>query len=422
MAVFTGTPPAASSKGGSLSYYEYHGIRVWRFDFDENSLVGRQSKIESNYNNFVAEMAYSQVLSQFVPDVVHFFHFSNLGTGLIERSVSAGIPSFMTPTDFWSVCATGQLMLPTGKHCRGPSAFSGNCIRHIGELSVATPLRPLIRSIPDCFFDLVGAICRALPLRSVPPINEIYGLVQRHKKNIGRINSLRKIVAPNNFIRDLLIRNGVRADKLIISPFGIEINPSRFYRRKKNGRGKRIVFGFIGTFAHHKGAHVLIKAFNELPEASAELRLYGRLGDYPSYSEELVAMAGANPSIKFLGTFDNKHIYEVLSKIDVLVVPSIWQENTPLVIYSAQAAGCVVVASDVEGVRQQVIHSVNGLVFTPGDSNALVSELLRLINDFDLLEDLERNQRLPRPIADYVDDLLGVWLGGNYTPELPTDG
>jgi glycosyltransferase involved in cell wall biosynthesis len=49
--------------------------------------------------------------------------------------------------------------------------------------------------------------------------------------------------------------------------------------------------------------------------------------------------------------------------LDVLVVPSIWYENTPLVIYSAQAAGCPVIASNLGGIAEVKHHEDNGLLF-----------------------------------------------------------
>jgi glycosyltransferase involved in cell wall biosynthesis len=59
-----------------------------------------------------------------------------------------------------------------------------------------------------------------------------------------------------------------------------------------------------------------------------------------------------NDNIKFCGTFPNKDIFTIFETIDVLIVPSVWFENTPLVIYSAQASNCPVIGSDLPGYLQ----------------------------------------------------------------------
>ena len=64
-----------------------------------------------------------------------------------------------------------------------------------------------------------------------------------------------------------------------------------------------------------------------------------------------------------------------LSRIDVLVVPSIWYENAPLVVYSALAAGVPVVATDLGGLSETIVHGRNGLLFEPGNPAALAAEL-----------------------------------------------
>ena len=83
-----------------------------------------------------------------------------------------------------------------------------------------------------------------------------------------------------------------------------------------------------------------------LPASDVELKIYGGLEDYPQYVAAARAAAG-DPRITFCGTFANQEIGRVFAGIDVLVVPSVWYENTPLVISSAQQAGCPVIASDM---------------------------------------------------------------------------
>ena len=94
-----------------------------------------------------------------------------------------------------------------------------------------------------------------------------------------------------------------------------------------------------------------------------------------------------------------------LSNLDVLVVPSIWPENSPLVIREAFLAGVPVVASRIGGIPETVTDGVNGLLFTPGDVADLRRTLQRLISDAALLETFRQN--IP-PVRTLEDDVAAM--------------
>ena len=96
----------------------------------------------------------------------------------------------------------------------------------------------------------------------------------------------------------------------------------------------------------------------------------------------------------------------------MLVIPSLWYENTPLVIYSAQAAACPVIASNLPGLAAVVVHEHNGLLFEPGNAALLAQQLSRLIDEDELLQRLSHNAHPPKTTATYVDELLAVWTAG----------
>ena len=167
------------------------------------------------------------------------------------------------------------------------------------------------------------------------------------------------------------------------------------------------------------------------------LRIYGDLKQFPDYSKRLQSMVdrflsvpGASirfqsgsqggssdraPSdystgrIQFHGSFPNHKLGEVLSEIDVLVVPSRWYENTPLVIQSAFATRTPVVATDLGGLSELVRHEINGLLFKLNDADSLAEQLLRLINDRGLLRGMRNNIPPERTTSEMVDDIEGIY-------------
>jgi glycosyltransferase involved in cell wall biosynthesis len=168
--------------------------------------------------------------------------------------------------------------------------------------------------------------------------------------------------------------------------------------------------GFIGTLYEHKGVHLLVKAVRQLPaDVPLEVRIYGSTEDYPDYCATLRELADGDPRIEFRGTFPNGRIGEILSALDVLVVPSIWYENTPLVIYSAQACGCPVIASNLGGLSEAVEDDVNGLLFEAGDVGQLARAIGRLARDKTLLRRLAQAAKPPKPIAVYAGELENLY-------------
>src|SRR5215210_7090991 len=100
-----------------------------------------------------------------------------------------------------------------------------------------------------------------------------------------------------------------------------------------------------------------MRAFRDLPpELEATLDMYGNLTRFEPFVEELRGMAGDDGRINFAGPFPRERVGQVLSGLDVLVVPSRWYENQPGVIFEAFAAGMPVVATDVGGMSEFVKH------------------------------------------------------------------
>jgi glycosyltransferase involved in cell wall biosynthesis len=154
---------------------------------------------------------------------------------------------------------------------------------------------------------------------------------------------------------------------------------------------------------------VLINAFKQLNLPDVRLKIYGSFDHYPDYVASLKTLVVDCDAIEFCGTFPNQQIAQVLSELDALVVPSIWYENTPLVVYSALAARCPVVASNFSGMSEVVRHEENGLLFTAGDAQHLAEALRSLATTADLLPRLSANCQPPKSTVQYVDEIEAVY-------------
>ena len=114
-------------------------------------------------------------------------------------------------------------------------------------------------------------------------------------------------------------------------------------------------------------------------------------------------------NIIFKGSYDNNNINQVLSEIDVLIVPSTWLENSPLVIQEAFLAGIPVVTSDIGGMKELVTDNVNGFLFEAGNTKSLKECLLKIINNPTLLNDLSVSNKNVRDIEEDADFVCDVY-------------
>ncbi|HEY9302002.1 MAG TPA: glycosyltransferase family 4 protein [Phormidium sp.] len=388
--------------------YDYQGIKVIRFHHGAIPFDGQINATEMEYNSLFMASYFKKYLQELKPDVVHIFHLIRLSASVISACKQLGIPIFMTATDFWLVCPMNQLRLPDGELCQGPTLNSINCLRHVVEISQPETVKQRTRGTPDWLLHLVLLAIRfnIFPQRWFT--EHVRALIMRPEFLKARVSDLDGLFVPTRLMESVLSRNGLEREKLVFLPYGLDlahIQPS--YHR---GQSPTLRVGFIGTLYEHKGVHLLIDAVrNHLSTLDIELNVYGNTSEYPEYYQQLVAIASDDPRIHFRGTFPNAEIGQVLTELDVLVVPSIWYENTPLVVYSAQAAGCPVIGTDVGGIAEVIQHRRNGLLFEKGNVEALADAIRQLYGDRELLSVMSRAAKPPTTMQQYVDELEEVY-------------
>ena len=401
--VFTGAPSIpGAAENGLFDAYVHDGLPVERFHHAFVPLGEQSNLVEMEYDLHLVRDRFRDLLARARPHIVHFFHLSRISSAPIPVCRANGIPAFLTPTDFWCVCPTCQLRLPDNTVCPGPDPDAANCVRHLAAL-LGTRTAALFAKLPTGFSRAAVRIAGALPAHANPLLDMVRALAQRKPTIIGRVNQLDGIFVPSRVMHAVLSRHGVSPGIMRSCPFGIA--PGSATIPRAGDAGGRLRVGYIGTLAEQKGVHVLVAAFRALAGRELELMIYGGLNDFPAYVARLRSLAAGDPRITFYGTFPNDEINGVLAGIDVLVVPSIWCENTPLVVLSAQEAGCPVIASDMAGLSEAIRHEENGLLFAAGDAAALQATVGRVAADRALLKRLSQACRKPRSVVDYVDQL-----------------
>jgi glycosyltransferase involved in cell wall biosynthesis len=287
-----------------------------------------------------------------------------------------------------------------------------------------------VREAIEKKFSSLGSLINKLPEATARPVTDLLGLaylasklpnavaatMERPATLIEAINKVDRVMVATRLMQDIFIENGIRPELLQHVPFGLDTEPLLPYRNKQPSKTLRI--GFIGTIFEHKGVDILVKAFQRLPDdADAVLQIYGDMTQFPEYASTIETLVNSHPSkrkkISFLGKFPNKELGSKLQNMDVMVVPSRWYENTPLVIQSALTTRTPVVCTDLGGMSELIKHNFNGLLFPLNDDLSLSKEFLRLLQEPELLPTLTKNIPPERTIGMMVDDIEEVYRSVN---------
>jgi hypothetical protein len=205
--------------------------------------------------------------------------------------------------------------------------------------------------------------------------------------------------SPSRFLRAKMVETaGFDAHRLVYSDNGMRTDHVRALEKAPGADGKLRV-GFVGTLVWYKGGETLMRAMALLDGLPCELHLWGAFDPAKdAHHRELAAMAGGN--VVFHGRFDNSRLSEVHAGIDVLVVPSVWFENSPVTIHEAWLTRTPVVASDIGGMAEYVRHDVDGLLFRVGDAASLAAALKRFLDEPGLAARLASAAPAPKTIAE----------------------
>jgi glycosyltransferase involved in cell wall biosynthesis len=218
------------------------------------------------------------------------------------------------------------------------------------------------------------------------------------------LDSASSIISRSNFLKSVYVEAGVKADRIQLSRQGRDFpNLTADLLAKKLSPVLRI--GYLGQIAAHKGVHILLSAARHLADATLTVRVYGDPASFAWYTASLRRVIGTDARLQLAGLCRPEDLDKVFQNIDVLVVPSLWYENSPNVILEAFAHGTPVIASDLGGMSELVQDEKNGLLFAPGDALSLARQLQRLLDGPDLMPRLRQGIASIKSLAQELDEL-----------------
>jgi len=363
----------------------YDGVPVHRVYYS------RPLDFRAHYDNPYLDEKFERYLGWQRPDVIHFQHLDRLSAGFIRVAHRLGIASLLTLNDFWFMCP--QIQMLNGAHpCGGPSEGRkcASCPTVVPDHIAAGFMtraeqrwreRAVTRATLLAARRLVPARAEAVLRRRLASLEyAAYGI--RPEATGRRFSFLREalglvdiVLTPSRFVWDMFQRAGFEHRRLIYSDYGIP----EFRGASEVGGSSQVRFGYFSAVIPHKGIELLIRAFREVRSPDVRLRVQGQGND--DYLVKVRQLAGNDSRITFHDPYGEGALAESFSQIDVLVVPSLWYENSPIVIHEAAMAGVPVIAADIGGMAEYVRPGENGVLFRFGDAQDLRRKLELFVED-----------------------------------------
>ncbi len=315
----------------------------------------------------------SKLIAHLRPDIVHYHSLLNFSMGVPEVVSRAGIPSVYTSHNYWPVCPRMYLFQQDLTLCPGPSSDGANCAACIGMPGKAADYALRAECGRRLFDQYIG----------------------RH-------------LAVSSRVRQIFINNGHSPERIRV----LQQQPETVHyiwrevgnrRVPENPPGHPLKVGFIGSLLPQKGIHVLVAAGQMLDPGQVEIHAFG--SGPPPYISKLEELDRKN-MVRFHGHYKLAQLPDILAGLDLVVIPSVWEDCAPLVVAEALAARVPVIGSHIGGIPDFILEGVNGLLFECGNPLALSGILRRLVEDPSMLQRMQRNITPGKGFEGYLAELV----------------
>lgn len=280
------------------------------------------------------------------PDVMHVQNFFPLISPSIYYAARAeAVPVVQTLRNYRLLCA-GALFLRDGKPC---------------ELCLGKRI-PLPAVRHGCYRgSRVGSAVVA-------------GMLSTHHAMKTWDRAVDVYIALTEFGREKFIAGGLPADRIVVKPNCLTPDPGVVHAEKSYHL-------YVGRLSEEKGLMTLLQAWTQLRDE--QLRIAGD-GPLAGDAARFIVENQLSESVQLLGRVSSAEVVSLMRGAISAIVPSLCYETFSRVILEAFASEVPVVASGIGALRENVQHGVHGLLFTPGDVNALAQAVRSVSEDPEL--------------------------------------
>ncbi len=364
--VYSAVEPLANQPMYSVREWEDQGVQLYAIH-NRPAVFLDATRPDREREDPKIKRIFEHIFTQFEPDIVHYHNFLGLSIAIAEIASNAGTPSFYTPYNFWLVCPTLYLNLPDLQPCQGVNATGSNCLGCTQAYLPGEHYQQRRDQIRSAYQQYVG-----------------------------------KCLASSVCVKDLLLSNGYSPENVDILKFGNDRAVDIWHeigQQREAGVGKSLVFGFLGAVIPIKGVHILVEAVQNL---TGDFRVLIHGNGPESYLAQLKDL-DKRGCVQFNGSFANEEQGQLLSQIDLGVVPSVCYDHSPLVIDEFQAARVPVIGANIGGIPDYIRA---GSLFESANPTDLARVLQNFLDHPEQIPVLQAQLEAPHSFDNYVSSLV----------------
>jgi len=281
---------------------------------------------------------------------------------------------------------------------------------YIGLGALLDRVRPDVVWAQEANSLVTAQVCYCCKKRNIPVILLSFKNHRKdYKKTYGYLNPRRYmfpfcesytfkncagIVAIDNLVKDVLRQDGFKGKIHTQMTMGVnslffDVGKARLQKGAEPSDSVKI--GFVGGLFDYKGIDILLRAFKNCHAGSAVLTIRGN-GPEEANLKHMTKELGLEPKVCFESFVPFCEVPRIMGELDILVLPSVKRgaafEQFGRVIVEAQAAGTVVVGSNLGGIPYAM--SGGGFLFEPGNDQELAYILNQLCSDSDLRQEYQK--------------------------------
>jgi len=219
-------------------------------------------------------------------------------------------------------------------------------------------------------------------------------------------------ITPSAFLAKEAIDFGLSKEKVMIIRHGIPtLSKNTKISKKTYNKKSKINFGFASHITEDKGFFLLIHNFEKLLKEYSNIQL----SIYGSYdkNDKLIkkTLATLKKPIVYGGVYDSRDTDKIFSKLDVLIVPSLWNEIYGLVVDEAFLNNIPVIVSNKGAMLERVTDGKNGFIFNPNKRNDLYERMKTISDNPVILNRLKGSIPKVKSMERYSTELEKVYKG-----------
>lgn len=397
----------------------------------------------------VVEGLFSGLLRKIRPDIVHFQNIEGFPAKCIGTAKDYGAKVIFSLHNYHPVCNQIYLLhrdaaicedYDNGEkcvHCIAPPPKIKETLKRrvawafhrvplggrLWNLSRALLLEPRFKGVIRFFTDNAagfygggrgGEDLNKVAQGAAPPAGgspelPAQGYVERRKGMIAAINRADLVLSVSGFVGELYAGYGVRKELIKCAHIGntmAEIGRSRTFSHRQKRAKDKLSLIFLGITSVPKGLPFLLSTLEKMGReelSGIDLHIHAR--GIAGLKKLTGPLSKKLSSLHLYDGYKFEKLPDILAGMDMGIVPPVWFDNAPQVVFEMLAMEVPVLGASIGGIPDFVKDGENGLLFEPGDAASLTGKLRSVLHDPEMINRFRQKIKPMKTVSEHADEL-----------------